>query len=286
MVERLSHIYNQGTPLEKKALAEVSLQIEEGECVGIVGETGSGKTTLVQHLNGLLKPSSGKIWVEGVEISQAGTSWVKLRQRIGLVFQYPEHQLFEETVFDDISFVLRQRKILAAEEVEMRVKSACAAVGLDYEDFRRRSPFELSSGEMRRAALAGILIQEPSLLVLDEPTVGLDGPSKREILREIDHLHRSGKTVVIVSHGVEDLLKIVSRLIVLEKGKVLTSGSPPEVYSFLLESKKLTFLVSPIYRLCCHLRAEGWDIPEGIYRVEEAIPVLDHFLKKKTILLS
>ncbi|MFH1757159.1 MAG: ATP-binding cassette domain-containing protein [Pseudomonadota bacterium] len=272
--------------MEKKALEEVSLQIEEGECVGIVGETGSGKTTLVQHFNGLLKPSSGKIWVEGVEISQAGTSWVKLRQRVGLVFQYPEHQLFEETVFDDISFVLRQRKILAAEEVEMRVKSACAAVGLDYEVFRRRSPFELSSGEMRRAALAGILVQEPSLLVLDEPTVGLDGPSKREILKEIDHLHRSGKTVVIVSHGVEDLLKIVNRLIVLEKGKVLTSGSPSEVYSFLLESEKLTFLVSPIYRLCCHLRAEGWDIPEGIYRVEEAIPVLDHFLKKKTILLS
>lgn len=266
--------------MERKALVEVSLQIEEGECVGIVGETGSGKTTLVQHFNGLLKPSSGKIWVEGVEINRPGTSGVKLRQRVGLVFQYPEHQLFEETVFDDISFVLRQRKILAAEQIEQRVKSACAVVGLDYEDFRRRSPFELSSGEMRRTALAGILVQEPRLLILDEPTVGLDGPSKREILKEIDHLHRSGKTVVIVSHGVEDLLEIVNRLIVLEKGKVLTAGSPPEVFSFLLENDKLTFLVSPVYCLCRNLRAEGWDIPEGIYRVEEAIPILDQIIRK------
>ena len=283
ITERIGYLYHPGTPLEKKALEEVSLQIEEGECIGIVGETGSGKTTLVQHFNGLLRPSSGKIWVEGVEIGRPGTSWVKLRQRVGLVFQYPEHQLFEETVFDDISFVLRQGKIFSAAEVERRVKSACAVVGLDYEDFRGRSPLELSSGEMRRAALAGILVQEPSLLILDEPTVGLDGPGKREILREIRHLHRSGKTVVIVSHEVEDLLEIVNRLIVLDQGNVLITGSPPEVFSFLLEKDQLTFLVPPVYRLCSDLRAAGWDIPAGIYRVEETIPVLDRMIRNNPV---
>ena len=269
--------------MEKKALEEVSLQIKEGECVGIVGETGSGKTTLVQHFNGLLRPSSGRIWVEGAEIGRSGRSEVKLRQRVGLVFQYPEHQLFEETVFDDIAFVLRQHKSFSSEEIIQRVRSACEVVGLDYEDVRRRSPFELSSGEMRRVALAGILIQDPRLLILDEPTVGLDGPSKGEILREIRRLHRSGKTVVIVSHGVEDLLEIVTRLIVLKDGKILTSGLPAEVFAALSKAGKLEFLVPSIFRLCHELRTEGWDLPSEIFRVEEALPILDRFLKSRSI---
>lgn len=269
--------------MERKALEEISLQIQEGECVGIVGETGSGKTTLVQHFNGLLRPSSGKIWVEGVEIGPAGTSWGKLRQRVGLVFQYPEHQLFEETLFDDISFILRQHKWLSIEEITRRVRSACAMVGLDYEDFQRRSPFELSSGEMRRAALAGILIQEPRLLILDEPTVDLDGPSKGEILREIHQIHRSGKTVVIVSHGVEDLLGIINRLIVLKNGKILTAGPPAEVFHTLLKTRELEFLVPSIFRLCHELRTEGWDIPSEIFRVEEALPILDRFLTTRSV---
>lgn len=271
--------------MEKTGLEDVSLKIEEGECVGIVGETGSGKTTLVQHFIGLLSPSSGKVYVEGIEIGRPGISRVELRQHVGLVFQYPEHQLFEETVFDDISFVLRQRKNLSIQEIECRVRSACAVVDLDYEKFHRRSPFELSGGEMRRVALAGILIQEPRLLILDEPTVGLDGPSKREILKEIGDLHRLGKTVVIVSHGVEDLLDIVTRLIVLEEGRILTTGPPAEVFSFLLKSRKLLFLVPSIYRLCHELREEGWKVPEGIFRLEEALPALDRFLGAKTLRL-
>ena len=280
--ERLTHIYDKGTSLEKKAIEDVSLQIHEGECIGIIGETGSGKTTLVQHFNGLLKPSSGRVLIEGLDLDRSGISWADLRQRIGLVFQYPEQQIFEETVLDDISFVLRQRKILPSSEIEGRVQLACACVGLDYEDFRRRSPFELSGGEKRRVALAGVLIQEPRLLILDEPTAGLDGPGKREILSWVKELHHCGKTVIIISHAVEDLLGIVNRLVVLEGGRLLTSGPPVEVFSFLLQFGKLTFLVPPIYRLCHDLRIEGFDIPEGILQAEDALPVLDRFLKRST----
>ena len=236
----------------------------------------------MQHFNGLLKPSSGRVLVEGMDLGFPGISWSELRKRVGLVFQYPEQQLFEETVFDDISFVLRQRKVFSPAEIELRVKSACASVGLDYEEFRRRSPFELSGGEKRRVALAGVLVQEPHLLILDEPTVGLDGPGKREILKQVEKLHHSGKTVIIISHAVEDLLGMVTRLVVLEGGKLLTIGPPAEVFSFLLKAGKLTFLVPSIYQLCHDLRAEGWNIPEGIFQVEEALPVLDRFLRSST----
>jgi energy-coupling factor transport system ATP-binding protein len=266
--------------LEKKALEDVSLQITPGECVGIIGETGSGKTTLVQHFNGLLKPSSGKVYVEGTDLSSPRISWSDLRRGVGLVFQYPEHQLFEETVFDDISFVLRQGGTFSSGEIELRVKSACRLVGLDYEGFSKRSPFELSGGEMRRVALAGVLVQEPRLLILDEPTVGLDGAGKREILREIGELRRSGKTVVTISHSVEDMIDLVDRLIILEGGKILTSGSPAEVFSFLLQKGKLTFLAPSVFRLISELRTQGWDLPEKIFLVEEALSVIDRFLRR------
>ena len=233
----------------------------------------------MQHFNGLLKPSSGRVLIEGMDLSFPGISWAELRQRVGLVFQYPEQQLFEETVFEDISFVLRRRKVFSSVEIEQRVKSACASVGLDYEEFRSRVPFELSGGEKRRVALAGVLIQEPHLLILDEPTVGLDGPGKREILKQVQKLHHSGKTVIIISHAVEDLLGTINRLVVLEGGRLLTAGPPAEVFSFLLKAGKLTFLVPPIYQLCHDLRAQGWNIPEGILQVDDALPVLDRFLQ-------
>lgn len=275
----LTYIYHRGTSLEKKVLEGISLQIMEGECVGIVGATGSGKTTLVQHFNGLLQPSSGRVKVEGADLGERGVSLSEIRQRVGLVFQYPEHQLFEKTVFEEISFVLRQRSTIPAEEIEQRVKAACASVGLDFKEFRNRSPFELSGGEKRRVALAGVLIQRPHVLILDEPTVGLDGPGKREILREIDNWHRSGKTVIIVSHAIEDLVDLVDRLFVLEEGKLLTTGSPAEVFSFLVNREKLKFLVPAIFRLAHDLRAEGWPVPMETFRVDEALPVLDHFLR-------
>jgi energy-coupling factor transport system ATP-binding protein len=277
-VEGLTHIYNPGTSLEIKALDEISLEIQPGECVGIVGGTGSGKTTLVQHFNGLLKPSAGKVCVEGKDLSQPGISWPELRRRVGLVFQYPEHQLFEESVFEDIAFVLRQQKTLSREEVEKRVKAACLLVGLDEEKFGRRSPFELSGGEMRRVALAGVLVQDPVILILDEPTVGLDGAGKREILREMETLHGSGKAVIIVSHAVEEIAPLVDRLIVMEEGKVLFFGSPGEVFGSLLTKERMTFLVPPVFRLFHELRARGWDLPQGVVRVEEALAAIERRL--------
>ena len=236
----------------------------------------------MQHFNGLLKPSSGRVVIEGKDLSLPGISWNELRQRVGLVFQYPEQQFFEATVSDDISFVLRQHKVFSPAEVERRVESACAAVGLDYGEFRSRSPFELSGGEKRRVALAGVLVQEPHLLILDEPTVGLDGPGRRGILKLVEGLHLSGKTVVIISHAVEDLLGLVNRLVVLENGRLLAAGPPAEVFSALLKTGKMTSLVPPIYQLCHDLRAKGWDIPIGILGVEEAVEALDRSLKSPT----
>ena len=243
-----------------------------------MGETGSGKTTLVQHFNGLLKPSAGKVSVEGMDLGRPGASLAELRRRVGLVFQYPEHQLFGETVFEDIAFVLRRQKAFPAEGIEERVKSACLQVGLDYESFRRRSPFELSSGEMRRVALAGALVQEPAVLILDEPTAGLDGAGKREVRREMEALHRSGRTIIIVSHAVEEILGLVDRLVVMESGKVLTSGPPAGVFTFLLQENRPTFLVPPIFRLFHELRGSGWVLPQEILRVEEAIPAIERHL--------
>jgi energy-coupling factor transport system ATP-binding protein len=251
-----------------------------GECVGIVGETGSGKTTLVQHFNGLLKPSAGKVHVLGKDLSQPGISWPELRRRVGLVFQYPEHQLFEETVFEDIAFVLRRQRSVSPEEIERRVRSASLLVGLDREEFGNRSPFELSGGEMRRVALAGVLVQDPAVLILDEPTAGLDGAGKREILGEIGALRRSGKTIIIVSHAVEEIVDLVDRLVVMEAGKVLTSGPPAGVFSFLLRKNQLTFLVPPIFRLFYELRGEGWALPEGTFQVGEAVLAIGQHLNR------
>lgn len=280
VVERLSHVYHPGTPLEKIALDDVSLEIAPGECVGIIGQTGSGKTTLVQHLNGLLKPSSGRVYVEGTDLASPKISWSDLRRRVGLVFQYPEHQLFEETVSADISFVLREQKVFTPEEIEQRVKAACGLVGLDYEGFSRRSPFELSGGEMRRVALAGVLVQDPRLLILDEPTAGLDGPGKREIIREIRDLRRSGKTVVMISHSVEDMMSLVDRFIVLDEGRILVGGTPKEVFSFLLHTGRLIFLVPDLVRLIHDLRAHGWDLPDQVYESKEALPLIDQVLRR------
>jgi len=273
-VENLSHIYQPGTSLEKRALEEISLEIFEGECVAIVGKTGSGKTTLIQHLNGLLKPTQGRVFIDREDLSRSSLSMAELRRRVGLVFQYPEHQLFEETVFDDISFVLRQHSVMTFAEIEEKVKAACSRVGIDFELFRWRSPFELSSGEMRRVALAGVLVQDPKILILDEPTVGLDFDGKQEILRQIDDLRRAKKTVVIISHMVEDFLPLIDRLIVLDQGKIHAAGTPDEVFAALLREKEFLFLVPPVFWLMTELREEGWEIPGRVLTPQDALPAL------------
>jgi energy-coupling factor transport system ATP-binding protein len=274
-VEQLTHVYQPGTSLERIALEEVSLEIREGECLAVVGETGSGKTTLIQHLNGLLKPTRGRIRVDGVDLEGPAASRAEIRRRVGLVFQYPEHQLFEETVYADISFVLRQRSAFPPGEIEEKVQEACLGVGLDYEKFRRRSPFELSSGEKRRVALAGVLVQDPKILILDEPTVGLDGEGKKEILREIRELKNRGKTIIIVSHQAEDFLGLIDRIVVLDQGKMFAAGPPAEVFLLLLQKKRCLFLVPPIYQLLAELKEEGWDIPTPPFTPEEALPILE-----------
>ena len=277
-VEKLTHVYHAGTSLERIALEEVSFEVREGECLAIVGETGSGKTTLVQHLNGLLKPARGRVRVEGFDLDGPAVSRAELRRRVGLVFQYPEHQLFEETVYDDISFVLKQRSTFYPHEIEERVKRTCLSLGLDFDKFRRRSPFELSSGEMRRVALAGVLVQDPKILILDEPTVGLDGEGKKEVLREIRELRTRGKTLIVVSHQVEDFLGLIDRLIVLDQGKIFAVGAPGEVFSLLIQRKKFLFLVPPVYRLLAELKEEGWDIPDPLFTPEAALPILERNL--------
>jgi len=212
--------------------------------------------------------------VEGVDLGGPAVSRAELRRRVGLVFQYPEHQLFEETVYDDIAFVLKQQAAFPSQEIEDRVRKTCDSLGLDYEKFCRRSPFELSSGEMRRVALAGVLIQDPKILILDEPTVGLDWEGKKEILREAGELKSRGKTVLVVSHQVEDFLGLIDRLIVLDQGKIFAAGTPAEVFSLLMRTKKFLFLIPPIYLLMAELKEEGWNIPIPPFTPKGAIPML------------
>ena len=257
----------------------VSLQVAAGEFLGIVGKTGSGKTTLAQHFNGLLKPSAGNVYVEGRNLADPGISWPEIRRRVGLVFQYPEHQLFAATVFEDIAFVLGQQKSFSPEEIKERVRHVCGMVGLDFDSFGQRSPFALSGGEMRRAALAGVLVQDPPILILDEPTVGLDGPGKREVLRQIGNLHRLGKTIIIVSHAVEDLAVRVDRLMMMEEGRIVASGEPREVFAQLVGMKKFNFLVPPVFHLCEDLRAAGWTLPDKVFQTEEALSAIDRNLR-------
>ncbi len=279
-VEQVTHTYSPGTPLEKRALNGVSMRIEEGEWIGIIGESGSGKTTLGQHLVGLLQPTSGRIVIGGMDLGRAKISRARLRQCVGMVFQYPEHQFFEETVYDEISFVMRQRRDLSTEKIQDKVRSCCANLGLDIESLGSRSPFELSGGEMRRVALASILLQDPQVIILDEPTTGLDPLGKGKILQSIDRLHGAGKTVILIGHEIEDLLGRASRLLVMDQGKIWASGSPSEVFLFLLENKKYNRFVSSTFRILQELRQKGWEIPMEVIEVEAALPYLDCYLRR------
>ncbi|MGI6163565.1 MAG: energy-coupling factor transporter ATPase [Bacillota bacterium] len=267
-VKNLSHIYMKGTLSEVTALSEISFCIEDGEFVGVIGATGSGKSTLIQHFNGLLKPSSGTVTVDGVDIWSKGVSLKKIRQKIGLVFQYPEQQVFEETVFEDIAFGPRNLGY-SQEEVEAQVEEARKIVGLDRE-LLSRSPFELSGGQVRRVAIAGILATKPKVLVLDEPAAGLDPQGRKEILDNVKCLHETGMTVILVSHNMDDVARLCQRIMVLHRGKLVTDGSPRNVFSqgrFLeslgLKSPDVTVLME-------RLKDRGWNVREDVLTVEEA----------------
>ena len=268
-VSHLTHCYSEGSALRTVALDDVSFRIENGEFVGIIGHTGSGKSTLVQHLNGLLKPTSGQVLIDGEDLNGEHVNRRALRQRIGLVFQYPEYQLFEETVAKDIAFGPKNQGLSAA-EIDERVRYAMECVHLDYQKYAERSPFELSGGQMRRVASAGVLAMKPSVLILDEPTAGLDPRGRDRILGMLEELHaRENVTILMVSHSMDDMARLADRLIVMSDGKVVADGTPREIF---MQEDMMTSIgldIPEAARLCARLRAKGYDLPADLFRPEQ-----------------
>ena len=280
VIEHLNYVYMSGGPYETHALDDVSLTIGDGEFVGLIGHTGSGKSTLVQHLNGLLLPSSGKITVDGLDIADKATDRRAIRRKVGLVFQYPENQLFEETVEKDIAFGPRNLGLDEA-EIDRRVKDAMRKVALDYDALHERSVFELSGGQMRRVAIAGVLAMEPRTLVLDEPCAGLDPRGREEILGLIRDLHRdTGATIVMVSHSMDDVASLAERVIVMNHGKVAMDGAPRDVFSRGAQLRAIGLDVPQAVQLADRLRERGFDVPQGVYRVEEIKAVIEGIVGK------
>lgn len=268
-VEHLTHTYMTDSPFAATALEDVSLTIEDGELIGLLGHTGSGKTTLVQHLNGLLKPTSGRVVVDGLDITEKGVSLLEVRRRVGLVFQYPEYQLFEETVYRDIAFGPKNMKLDEA-EIDRRVRRAAEFAGLK-EDVLERSPFELSGGQKRRVAIAGVIAMEPKVLVLDEPTAGLDPAGAASILANIEAYRQANHaTIVIVSHSMEDVARLADRLVVVSHGTLPYIGTPREVFSHGAALEALGLGVPAMNRVFSRVRAMGVDIDPAVYTVEQA----------------
>ena len=280
VIEHLNYVYMSGGPYETKALDDVNLTIGDGEFVGLIGHTGSGKSTLVQHLNGLLLPTSGKIFVDGLDVADKQTDRRAIRRRVGLVFQYPENQLFEETVEKDIAFGPKNLG-LDEKEIDRRVRDAMRKVALDYDTLHERSVFELSGGQMRRVAIAGVLAMEPQVLVLDEPCAGLDPHGREEILSLIKGLHEeSGTTIVMVSHSMDDVASLAERVIVMNHGKVVMDGVPRDVFSRGEELRSIGLDVPAAVQLADKLRARGFEVPQGVYRVEEIKAVIENIIGK------
>ena len=272
-IKNLSHIYNPGTPFSRAALDNVSLSIKKGEFICIIGHTGSGKSTLIQHLNALLKPTSGSVLLDGEDIFADKSKLKTIRQRVGLVFQYPEHQLFEETIYKDVAFGPNNLG-LNADEVDARVREALHLVGLPEEAYTK-SPFELSGGQKRRAAIAGVLAMKPDVLILDEPTAGLDPAGRDAILNQIAKMHKTvGNTVILISHNMEDVSRLADRIIVMAEGKIFLSGTPSEVFSKPERLEEVRLAAPPISVLMDQLKKEGLDLPSGIFTVEAATNAL------------
>lgn len=267
--EHINYLYGEGTAFEQYALKDVSFEIQDGEFVGLIGHTGSGKSTLIQHLNGLIQASSGKIYYNGEDIYQDGYDKKGLRSKVGLVFQYPEHQLFEVDVFSDVCFGPRNQG-LSKEETEARAREALMLVGLE-ERFWYQSPFELSGGQKRRAAIAGVLAMRPEVLILDEPTAGLDPRGRDEILDEIAALHwEKGMTIVLVSHSMEDIARYADRILVMNRGEKMFDGTPKEVFGHYKELEKIGLAAPQITYVVHQLQEHGIPIKGDITTVEEA----------------
>ncbi len=269
-VKNLTHVYSEGMPYESVALTDVSFEIDEGEFVGVIGHTGSGKSTLIQHLNGLLKPKSGSILADGIDITAKDVKMWDIRRRIGLVFQYPEYQLFEETVKKDVAFGPLNLG-LSQEEADERAKEAIGLVGLDYEEIADRSPFELSGGQKRRVAIAGVIAMKPEVLILDEPTAGLDPKAHGDILSMIEKIHRvQQNSIILVSHNMGDIARLADKVLVMHRGRLALTGTPREVFSQseLLESMGLG--LPPSTSMMKELKKRGVPVSTDILTMEEA----------------
>ena len=271
--EHLSHIYSTGTPFERAALTDVDFTAYRGEYLGVIGHTGSGKSTLIQHLNGLLKPTSGVVRFEGQDIWETKERTRQTRFQVGLVFQYPEYQLFEETVYKDIAFGPRNMG-LDEEEIRRRVLRAAGFVGISEEDLEK-SPFDLSGGQKRRAAIAGVIAMEPDVLILDEPTAGLDPMGRDSVMQNIrDYQQAQHATILMVSHSMEEVAANVDRLFVMEHGTVAMSGTPREVFSHAAELERIGLDVPQVTSVFLRLRQMGMDVDPAVYTVEQAIRAL------------
>ena len=259
-VKNLTHIYNEGLPHESVAIDDVSFTIDDGEFVSIIGHTGSGKSTMLQHLNGLLKPKSGTIIIDGIDITDSKTGMLEIRKKVGLVFQYPEYQLFEETVAKDVAFGPANLG-LEPEEIDARVRRSIELVGLDYDEIKNASPFELSGGQKRRVAMAGVLAMEPRVLVLDEPTAGLNPRAHRDILDMVGEIHRREKnTIILVSHNMNDVARLSDRILVMSGGKLEMNGTPQEIFSREEEVKSMGLALPDSMEILSRLKKAGMRI--------------------------
>lgn len=269
-VKNLTYTYSAGSAFQATAIRNVNLTIEEGEFIAVIGHTGSGKSTLVQHLNGLLKPTEGQILVDGEDLNGEKVDRRRIRQKVGLVFQYPEYQLFEETVAKDIAFGPKNQG-LSADEIDSRVHKAMEQVHLDYDKYAERSPFELSGGQMRRVAIAGVLAMQPKVLILDEPTAGLDPQGRDRILGMVKELHQAGDTtVVMVSHSMDDVARLATRLVVMSRGELVATGTPREIFKQVKMMESIGLGVPEAAKLCNMLRQRGIPLPDDLYQMDEA----------------
>lgn len=282
IVENLTHIYMPKTPFESTALKDVNWTIEDGEFWGLIGHTGSGKSTLIQHISGLLKPTSGDVIIDKIKIYEKGVSLKQIRQKVGLVFQYPEHQLFEETVEKDVAFGPKNMG-LTENEIIKRVKEALTLVGLNYEDLKDKSPFELSGGQMRRVAIAGVLAMKPEILILDEPTAGLDPRGRDDILQKIVEIReKQNVTVILVSHSMEDIAKLVDKIAVMHRGEMVKSGLTREIFKDYKGLTDIGLGIPQITELMLKLREKGKEVSCDVLTVEEAHREIIKALRRKS----
>ena len=281
-VESLRHVYSEGTPFEQVAIKDINTVIPEGKLVAIIGHTGSGKSTFIQHLNGLLKPTSGAIYLDGQDINETKVITHQTRFRVGLVFQYPEYQLFEETVYNDIAFGPKNMK-LSKEEIDKRVVETAKIVDID-ESLFNKSPLELSGGQKRRVAIAGVMAMTPEVLILDEPTAGLDPEGSSKILENIKrYKEKTGATIILVSHSMDDVADIAERLIVFSHGEILMEGTPDEVFSKADELIKVGLDVPKATAIAMELKKKGIDLGQSIYTVDQLIKAVNSYKKEDTV---